>query len=135
MTTGSDIKLITQFHSKFKQMEKIVARHWGVLHKGHKLGGSSEKSFKDSKSRIYPIHSFFSCSADHVIYCHSCPCNLLYVDQAVQAGQTRFGEHRRLHEESNMDHSDLDASSPNIVAPQRVFMFGSTSRSPSVTLW
>lgn len=59
-------------------------------------------SFQDSKGSVHPILSFFSSPVAHVIYCLSCPCNLLYVGQTVRVVQTWFGEQRRLIEVGNI---------------------------------
>lgn len=49
----------------------------------------------------YTLKSFFNCSTTYVIYCISCPCELLYVGRTIRTLCARFGEHRRAVQANN----------------------------------
>ncbi|CAI9555659.1 unnamed protein product [Staurois parvus] len=63
-----------------------------------------QKNFT-TKGKTYSFKEFYNCSTDHVIYCISCPCGLLYVGRTIRPLRARFGEHRRLIEDGKDKHS------------------------------
>lgn len=63
-----------------------------------------QKSFTH-KGKTYCFDNFHNCSTDHVVYCLSCPCQLLYVGRTICPLRQRFGRHRRFIETGCDKHS------------------------------
>lgn len=53
-----------------------------------------------TKDKTFQLGQFFNCSTEFVVYCLSCPCNLLYVGRTTRTLRKRFGEHRRSIEDN-----------------------------------
>lgn len=53
-----------------------------------------------TKDKTFQLGQFFNCSTEFVVYCLSCPCNLLYVGCTTRTLRKRFGEHRQSIEDN-----------------------------------
>lgn len=63
------------------------------------------KKFFSTKDKTYQLKEFHNCSSDFVVYELTCPCGLIYVGRSIRALRQRFGEHRRLIEVGEEQHS------------------------------
>lgn len=64
-----------------------------------------QESFSDQSGQKYPISQFLTCSHDFVIYGLTCSCKKVYVGRTIRPVRKRIGEHRRLIEAGNTEHS------------------------------
>lgn len=97
-------KQATDLMGRWRDMKEALARHWKILKldpaiskyipQSPSITYRRSRNLRDSdQSRIYDIRKHITCRSEGVIYCASCPCNLMYIGLTTRKLKVRIREH------------------------------------------